>query len=92
MCVLYVRECSQVLEVLLDAPQCVGALLQLGYLGVCQGHVDHAADATAVQDARQRQEDLLTDAVHVLKTHSKKMKMVMSGEKDDEIFLGSGLC
>ena len=57
---------SDVLQVLLDAPQSVGAVPQLGHLGVRQGHVDHAAHAAAVQHAGQRQEDLLADAVHVL--------------------------
>lgn len=69
MCVdrpLCVRVRSEVLEVLLDAPQRVSALLQLGHLGVCQGHVDDVAHAAAVQHAGQRQEDLVTDAVHVL--------------------------
>jgi len=61
-----VQLCSQVLEVLLDAPQSVSALLQLGHLVISQGHVDHAANAGAVQNAGQRQEDLVTNAVHVL--------------------------
>lgn len=63
---------SEVLEVLLDAPQRVGALLQLGHLVVRQGHVDDVAHAAAIQHAGQRQEDLVTDAVHVLRkdTHT----------------------
>lgn len=66
-CALCVRVRSEVLQALLDAPQSVSALLQLGHLVICQGHVDHAAHAVAVQHAGQRQEDLVTNAVHVLK-------------------------
>lgn len=61
---------SNVLQVLLDAPQRVGAVPQLSHLVVRQGHVDDAAHAAAVQNAGQRQEDLLADAIHVLSTHS----------------------
>lgn len=73
-CVLCVQVCSNVLEVLLDAPQCVGALLQLGHLVVRQGHVDHAAHAVAVQHAGQRQEDLLANAIHVLREHTQEKR------------------
>lgn len=64
--------CSQVLEVFLDPPQCVSALLQLGNLAISEGHVDHTVHTVAVQNAGQGQEDLLSDTVHVLE---KKHKM-----------------
>lgn len=57
---------SDVLQILLDGPQGISALPQLGNLFLCQPHVDDAAHAAAVQHARQRQEDLLADAVHIL--------------------------
>lgn len=63
---LCVQLSSDVLEVLLDAPQRVCTLLQLANLAVSQGHVDHTAHATAVQNAGQGQEDLFTDTIHVL--------------------------
>lgn len=66
----YVWLCSDVLEVFLDAPQCVGTLPQLGYLIVRQGHVDHAAHAGVVQHAGQRQEDLLTNTIHILQKYT----------------------
>ena len=65
-CVSRVQVCSDVLQVLLDAPQSVGALPELGHLGVRQGHVDYAAHTRVVQHAGQRQEDLLTNTIHVL--------------------------
>lgn len=55
-----------VLQVLLDVPECVSAGLQLGHLFICQGHVDHASHAPAVQHAGQTQIDLVTDPVHAL--------------------------
>lgn len=58
--------CSQVLEVFLDPPQCVSALLQLGNLVISEGHVDHTVHTVAVQNAGQGQEDDLSDTVHVL--------------------------
>lgn len=64
-----VRVCSDVLQVLLDAPQSVSALLELGHLGVRQGHVDDAAHTGVVQHAGQRQEDLLTNTIHVLQKY-----------------------
>lgn len=60
------RCCSEVLQVLLDPPQGVGAPPQLLHLLLVQSHVDHAGNATAVQHAGQREEHLLVDAVHVL--------------------------
>lgn len=69
-CVLCEQVCSDVLEVLLDAPQRVGTLPQLGHLGICQGHVHHTAHAGAVQHAGQRQEDLLTNTIHVLRKNT----------------------
>lgn len=58
--------CSDVLEVLLDPPQRVGTLPQLGHFCICQTHVDHTAHTAAVQHTRQGEEDLLTNAIHVL--------------------------
>ncbi len=69
-CVLFVRMCSEILEVLLDAPQRVGTLPQLRHLRVRQGHVDHTAHTGAVQHAGQGQEDLLANTVHVLHKHT----------------------
>lgn len=60
---------SEVLQVLLDPPQSVGAPPQLLHLLLVQSHVDHAGDATAVQHAGQREEDLLADTVHVLQRY-----------------------
>lgn len=62
--------CSDVLEVLLDAPQCVCTLLQLGHFIIRQGHVDHAAHTGAVQHAGQRQEDFLVNTEHILQKQS----------------------
>lgn len=64
------RRGSDVLQVLLDGPQGVSTLPQLGHLFLCEAHVDDAAHATAVQHTRQGQEDLLIDAVHVLSKHT----------------------
>lgn len=57
---------SHVLQVLLDVPQRAGAGLQLRHLVICQGHVDHADHAAAVEHARQTQVHLVADAVHAL--------------------------
>lgn len=57
---------SDVPEVLLDAPQRVGALLQLVHLILREGHVHHTVHAAAVQHTGERQEDLLADPVHPL--------------------------
>lgn len=78
--VLYLQVGSDVLEVLLDAPQRVGTLPQLGHLGVGQGHVDHAAHAGAVQHAGQRQEDLLANTIHVLRKHAHTYAELGGGE------------
>lgn len=64
--------CSQVLEVFLDPPQCVSALLQLGNLIISESHVDHTVHTVAVQNAGQGQEDLLSNTVHVLKKTNTK--------------------
>lgn len=71
--------CSQVLQALLDPPQCVCTLLQLGHLIVSEGHVDHAAHAVRVQDTWQRQEDLLRDAIHVLKPKRTRLRQCCRG-------------
>lgn len=55
-----------VLQVLLDVPERVSAGLQLGHLLICQGHVDHASHAPAVQHAGQTQVNLVSDPVHAL--------------------------
>lgn len=64
--------CSQVLEVFLDPPQCVSALLQLGNLIISESHVDHTVHTVAVQNAGQGQEDLFSNTVHVLKKTNTK--------------------
>lgn len=71
--------CSQVLQVLLDPPQCVSALLQLRYLIVSEGHVDHTAHTVTVQDTWQRQEDLLRDTIHVLKHKRTRLRQCCRG-------------
>lgn len=58
--------CLDVLEVLLDAPECFCAFLQLSHLSVSQGHIDHAAHSVAVQHTWQGQEHLLANTIHVL--------------------------
>lgn len=62
-----------VLQVLLDVPQRVGTGLQLSHLVICQGHVDHAGHASAVQHAGQTQIHLVTDSIHALNTASNNL-------------------
>lgn len=57
---------SDVLQVLLDVPQRVGAGLQLAHFIICQGDFDHAGHAAAVQHAGQAQVHLLIDSIHTL--------------------------
>lgn len=66
----YVWLCLDVLEVFLDAPQRISTLPQLGHLFIRQGHVDHAAHTGAVQHTGQRQEDLLTNTIHILQKYT----------------------
>jgi len=64
-----------VLQVLLDVPQCVGTGLQLGHLVSGQSHVDHAGHTSAVQHAGQTQKHLVVDPIHALcTTHRKKIR------------------
>lgn len=77
-CVKILRECEkwrsvwhpavdlQVLQVFLDAPQSVGALLQLSDFFVGQGHVDDAAHSAAVEHTGQTQVHFVSDAIHAL--------------------------
>lgn len=58
----------QVLQVFLDAPQSVTALLQLSDFFVGKGHVDDAAHSAAVKHTGQTQVHLLTDSIHALQT------------------------
>lgn len=69
VCGHYTRT-SQVLQVLLDVPQSVGALPELPHLTVSQGHVDHAGHAAGVQDAGQAEIHLAADPVQALNTHT----------------------
>lgn len=58
----------QVLQVFLDTPQSVGALLQLSDFFIVQGHVDDAAHSAAVQHTGQAEVHLLADTIHALQT------------------------
>lgn len=58
----------QVFQVFLDAPEGIGALLELSDLFVGQGHVDDAAHPAAVEHAGEAQVHLLADTVHALRT------------------------
>lgn len=64
------EECSSHGELLLDAPQGLGALHQLLLLFGLQRHVDHVGQAAVAQDAGDAQEDLILHAVQALKGES----------------------
>lgn len=67
-----------VLQVLLDVPQCVGTGLQLSHLVIRQGHVDHAGHASTVQHAGQTQIHLVTDSIHALNTANNNLTVVVN--------------
>lgn len=56
----------QILDILLDVPQCVCTLPQLGHLIVLQLLVDDTRQARGTQDRRKAQEDFILNAIHAL--------------------------
>lgn len=60
------KERSSQDELLLDAPQGVGAAHQLLLLVGLQRHVDHIRQAAVAQDTGDAEEDLVLHAVHAL--------------------------
>lgn len=53
-------------ELLLDAPQGLGALIQLLLLVSLQCHVNDICQATVAQDTRDAQEDFILHSMHAL--------------------------
>ena len=53
-------------QLLLDLPQCLGALHQLLLLVGLQGHVDDVCQAAVPQDTRNAEEHLVLHPVHAL--------------------------
>uniref|UniRef100_A0A8C6VSZ9 Uncharacterized protein n=1 Tax=Naja naja TaxID=35670 RepID=A0A8C6VSZ9_NAJNA len=70
----YTNQCLQVFEVLLDVPQCRGAVLELSHLVILQLLIDHTGQPHGSQHTRKAQEHFVFNAVHTLQPQTGKLE------------------